>query len=621
MKASQEARSFWTRDNGDTDCLPFQAQGGCADLIRAIDWNQTPLGPMDRWDAGLVSTLNLMLGTRFPMFLAWGPEHLLFYNDAYEPVLSGKKRSMGRPFHLVFPEAWTRTGPLLRHALAGESVYLEDFPVPLERDGEIADSWWSFCYSPVYAQQGDIRGVLGVVHETTRRVLTEQALWASEAALRSVTDKAPALMWRCDPEGRFDWVNQRLEDYGAVSAAGGGWADLVHPDEREEGRAIHDACVSAGRPYEAQQRVRRRDGSYRWHLVRAQQMFDEAGQLVGWCGSAVDIDDWRAAAEQVTERDARFHEISASATSLIWSADAATRRVEGLNPRFRAPWALPSDGTPIVWEDWVATLHPDDRSNMLAVFDRVVSGETIQGEFRANAPDGTPRWFHATAFPIPDHNGVVRRIGGLLVEVRRSSEVRVYLVGAEHDDALAASLAGDDCRIRRFEGLSALRSVVDDLLPGVIVIGRSASLDEVLEAAPALKANAQRLPWIVVGPLEDRLSEVVQLMKHGAANVISDTAPVEAVCSAVRAAQPTQAPTVARTPASKARDRLAQLSLRERQVLEGLAAGGTNKTIAIQLSLSPRTVETYRAQLMDRLGVRTLADLLRLAADAAAAER
>lgn len=577
---------------------------------------------MDRWDPGLVSTLNLVLGTRFPMFFTWGPEHLLFYNDAYEPVLSGKARCMGRPFHLVFPEAWARTGPLLRHALTGESVYLEDFPVPLERDGEIADSWWSFCYSPIHSQQGDIRGVLGVVHETTRRVLTEQALWASETALRSVTDQAPALMWRCDPEGRFEWVNQRLEDYAAVSVtAGRGWADLIHPDERDEGYAIHDACVAAGRPYEAQQRVRGLDGGYRWHLVRAQQMLDETGQLVGWCGSAVDIDDWRAAAEQITERDTRFHEISASASSLIWSADVATRRVEGLNPRFRAPWALPSDGTPIVWEDWVATLHPEDRSNMLGVFDRVVGGETIQGEFRANAPDGTPRWFHATAFPIPDHNGVVRRIGGLLVEVRRTSESRVYLIGAEHDDALAASLIADDCRIRRFDSLAAFRAVIDDLLPGVAVIGRSVSLGELLEATPALKSNTPRLPWIVVGPLQDHLSEVVQLMKHGATNVLSDTAPVDAILAAVRAAQPVTAPAAARTPASQARDRIAQLSLRERQVLEGLAAGGTNKTIALKLSLSPRTVETYRAQLMDRLGVRTLADVLRLAADAAAAER
>lgn len=616
MTAMSELKTFASRDHVDT--AGFKALGPCAEAIRAGAWERTPLGPLQGWDASLVSALNLMLSTRFPMFLTWGEDNHLFFNDAYAPVLTGKPNPMGQPFHKVFPEARAEVGPLLDRALQGESVYLEDFHVPLSRDGKIADSWWSFCYSPILSDSGQINGVLGVVHETTRRVLTEQALWSNEAALRGLMDKTPALMWRCEPDGRLHWANQRLEDYAGVRAtAHARWNDFVHPADLAEARAIHAQCLAEGRPFETQQRLARKDGTFRWHVVRAQQLFDETGKVVGWCGSAVDIDDWRAAADQVSAEDARFREISTAATSLIWSADVASRRLEGLNPRFRSAWTLPCDGAPILWEDWVATLHPEDRGDMARIFDRVAAGETVESNFRADGPDGAPRWFHATAFPIIDPSGAVRRIGGLLVEITRPCDSRAYLVGMDQGEVLTQRLTHDGFRVRRFSSLSNLLAVIDDLLPGAVVIGPQEALADIVDAAPALKLNASRLPWIVVGSMQDHLSEVVLLMKNGAANVLSDSASFETIRSAVLAVQPARERPAQPAASPEARQKIAQLTTRERQVLDGLVAGGTNKTIALALSLSPRTVETYRAQLMDRLGVRTLAELLRLAAEAA----
>ncbi|MES2035647.1 MAG: LuxR C-terminal-related transcriptional regulator [Pseudomonadota bacterium] len=274
-----------------------------------------------------------------------------------------------------------------------------------------------------------------------------------------------------------------------------------------------------------------------------------------------------------------------------------------------------------MWEDWVETLHPDNRGEIVGIFDRVAAGETVQGSFRVDAPDGSPRWFHATAFPIVDAEGCVRRIGGLLVEAPRTKEARVYLVAPGDELTLPQALAADGCRVRRFDALAGLLDVIDDLLPGAVVIGSQEPLTNILNASMALKQNARRLPWIVVGSLNNDLNAVVQLMKSGAANILADDAPPEAIRSAVLTALPNpddpspSAPAPAPGP-SDARQKIAQLSTRERQVLEGLAAGGTNKTIALNLALSPRTVETYRAQLMDRLGVRTLAELIRLVSEA-----
>ena len=58
-----------------------------ADLIRGFDWATTPLGPVDLWPDTLVTAVNLLLGSRHPMFLWWGPELIQFYNDGYRPAL------------------------------------------------------------------------------------------------------------------------------------------------------------------------------------------------------------------------------------------------------------------------------------------------------------------------------------------------------------------------------------------------------------------------------------------------------------------------------------------------------------------------------------------------------
>ncbi|MES2035648.1 MAG: PAS domain-containing protein [Pseudomonadota bacterium] len=607
----------WSYDRNEAARL--SAQGNCADMIRSWPWGETPLGPIEHWDQSLISALNFMLGTRFPMFLTWGAQNHIFYNDAYEPALSGKSNVLGRPLQSVFPEAWPQLGPLVRRALKGEAVYLEDFSVPLYRDGQVSETWWSFCYSPILSSRSVIMGLLGVVLETTQRVLTEEALWTSEATLRAVTDEAPTLLWRCDPDGALTWHNRRFEEYTHVGASQKGyWQDLVHEDDAAEARSIHAECLASGGPFKAEQRLRAADGLYRRFLVRAQQVFDDAGDLIGWYGSAARMDDTLSEPDSADDMGERFREFSSAAGGMIWSADIASRRIEGLNPAFRSAWALPSDGA-IPLQDWIATLHPEDRAQMVGTFDRAAAGESVHGSFRAPAPDGSPRWFHISAFPIADAAGEVRRVGGLLVDVTKTVDRRAYLIDSPDNDELANAIQRDGYRVRRFGRIADFLEIIDDLQPGVVVIGSGAPLEDTQRAAETLKLNAQRMPWIAIGAFSENLGAAVRLMKYGAANVLADTASIEALRTAINAAQADQIGHAPRKPAGDANQRLAQLSTRETEVLRGLVAGATNKEIAISLSLSPRTVETYRAQLMDRLGVRTLAELLKLAAEAAVA--
>lgn len=594
----------------------LRARGACADSIRASDWSETPIGDIHAWDGAFVAALELILGSGFPMFLTWGPDHQFFFNDAYAPVVSDKGDCLGRPFRRIFPEAWPTIEPAFLRAFAGEATYDEDLEVPLARNHRLARTWWSFSYSPARDSFGAVRGVLGVVYETTRRLLAEQSLLTSEAALRAMTDTAPALLWRCDADGRLAWMNRRLERYlGAEALGDSRFQDRFHADDREAAEAAHARAVARNGPFEGQFRLRDLHGGHRWFFIRAQQVWDGEGVLIGWSGSAVDIQDWRAAADRAEASENLIREVSAAESTLMWTADLAERRISGLNPDFRSAWALPFGDGAVDWDEWLAVIHPEDRPPVLGAVERVAVGETLQGKFRVETGAGL-RWFHATAFPITGEDGAVRRIGGLLVDVTRDIDPRVYVIEADPSaqNRLLHAFTRAGFKTRSFEDACALARVSDDLMPGVVVLASDKPYDDVAHAASILRMGGRRLPWVVAAALDDRLDAVVRLMKLGAADVLDRNAPLDQLVSAVRAAMPVRE--VQSEGAPEARRKIAELSRREREVLDGLLAGGTNKSIALDLSLSPRTVETYRAQLMDRLGARSLADLLNLAREA-----
>ena len=537
-----------------------------ADAIRRADWSRGALGPIEDWDAGLTGALETILEARFPMFIAWGDELTFFFNDAYEPVLQGKPASLGEPLRTIFPEAWSRVGPLIAQAVEGQASYFEDFEVPLVRNALLSSTWWSFSYSPLRAEDGSIGGVLGVVYETTRRLLADEALRSSEAALRTVTDMTPGMLWRCDPDGRLTWINQRLGAYFGLEQPGAAhWDDFVWPEDITTARKAIEECISARRPFEHQQRLRGADGRYRWFMVRCQQVLDGRGEVTGWCGSAIDIDEWRMAAAALSDGAGALHDFYGAGATLLWVADVETRWVTPVNTQSGPSWALSPDGEPRRWEQWAETVHGDDRAQFMAVFDRVTSGKTGQSKFRLVTGTGPARRFQLTAFPIGDGTGAVRRIGGLVVEIGRDLEPRAYLVDPDpvRADALSQAFARRGFRVRTFSSPADLDAVSDDLLAGVVIMGVDHDMDAVTKAAARLQ-QASHLSWIAVGDFETRLEDVVRLMKLGASDVLSRPAP-DAVADAGQAALALARPEPAKAAAPEtARQKIERLSRRER---------------------------------------------------------
>ena len=158
-------------------------------LMRAMDWSETPLGPVDTWPQSLRTLVSTCLNSRFPILIWWGGGLVKLYNDAYMPIIGSKHPgALGRRGKEVWPEIWPIIGPMLEGVLSrGEATWSENILLPLERHGFSEECYFTFSYSPVRDETGGVGGVFTAVTETTgyvvgeRRLKTLQALAATAA--------------------------------------------------------------------------------------------------------------------------------------------------------------------------------------------------------------------------------------------------------------------------------------------------------------------------------------------------------------------------------------------------------------------------------------------------------
>jgi len=155
--------------------------GEMADLIRSFDWSKSVLGPVETWSDTLITTVNMLLASRHPMFLWWGPELIQFYNDGYRPSLRADKHpsAVGQRGIECWPEIWPIIGPQIQAVMErGESSWHANQLVPINRNGKLEEVFWTYSYSPVRDKNGNLQGVLVVCSETTEQVLSERRLRA-----------------------------------------------------------------------------------------------------------------------------------------------------------------------------------------------------------------------------------------------------------------------------------------------------------------------------------------------------------------------------------------------------------------------------------------------------------
>jgi signal transduction histidine kinase len=180
--------------NSGSDDL-FAGGGDMGALMRATDWSKTGLGPVETWPKSLKTMLGVLLGSRFPMLLWWGPDLLHLYNDAYRPILRDKHpASLGAPAARVWAEVWDIAGPMAKSVQdGGPATWTEDLQLFISSGAMAEETYFTFSYSPVPGDDGAVGGVLNTVQETTAKVQGERQIrMLHDIAARTAEAKSEA---------------------------------------------------------------------------------------------------------------------------------------------------------------------------------------------------------------------------------------------------------------------------------------------------------------------------------------------------------------------------------------------------------------------------------------------
>ncbi|WP_025754495.1 MULTISPECIES: ATP-binding protein [unclassified Pseudomonas] len=211
--------------------------GLMAERIRNHDWAATTLGPLQHWPDPLKTSLALCLASRFPQAVLWGPDLLTLHNDAFSQILGQKPSALGIPFRAVWQEAWADIGHMANRALAGEAVYIEDFPLVIDRNGSPERAYFTFCYSPIRDHDGKVLGMLDTVTETTASVLANQRLKFLDDLGRAVADATA-------PDQILATTTRLLVEHLQLSSCA---YAVMEPDE--DGFTICGDAVAPGSPH------------------------------------------------------------------------------------------------------------------------------------------------------------------------------------------------------------------------------------------------------------------------------------------------------------------------------------------------------------------------------------
>lgn len=255
-----------------------RAPGLMSERVRQFDWSRNALGPIEHWPVALRLSVESVLATHIASCVVWGPHLITIYNDAFRIILGNKPEALGRSFQDVWSEAWHAIGPIAERALAGQATFIEDFELPIDRYGRPEIAYFTFCYSPVRDEHGEVVGMVDTVIETTGKMVAEAlAREAAQSLEKQVADRTSdrnRLWMRSDAllmVARFD---------GTVAAVNPAWTAVlgwseaetvgrhaltfVHPDDMPVMHQELKALEQGAPRRNGTLRYRRRDGAVRW---------------------------------------------------------------------------------------------------------------------------------------------------------------------------------------------------------------------------------------------------------------------------------------------------------------------------------------------------------------------
>ncbi len=421
--------------------LAFLSGGGKAgEHMRALDWAATPFGPPETWPVALQTLVSVMLGAKQAKFIAWGPSQLMLYNDAYADILGFKHpHSFGRPLLEVWAESRDQLAPIIEQVYAGSSVHMDDLQLTMHRHGYPEETHFSFSYTPVRDEAGNVAGFYCPCVETTAQVLAERKLRDEIDRQRRLFDQAPGFIAIYQgPDHVFDFTNAtHARLFGDRHVIGKpvreAYPDLVGDNFIDQ----LDQVFRTGERVTGTQMLFRLKGEVpggpteRYINYVCEPIKNETGHVTGIFVEGYDVTEQFRAEQALRASEQEFAALARSLPNGMWSA-LPSGELDWVND-----WLLTFTGIDDkrLLREWLeGWTHPEDQASVEAAWKAAVqSGSIYETTFRLQRFDGQYGWHLVRAVPVYTDTGEVLKWIGTTTDIheqKRATE-QLQLLNAE----------------------------------------------------------------------------------------------------------------------------------------------------------------------------------------------
>lgn len=247
-----------------------------------------------------------------------------------------------------------------------------------------------------------------------------------EIDLSRLIDALPGLMWTATPDGEAEIVGSGWLEYTGLSAedaAGVGWQQALHPNDRVRLLEEWSAIIASEQPGDVEARLRRHDGVFRRFLFRASPLRDEAGRVERWCGITTDIEDRISAEEALREQQRNYQDVIDGLPAYVTLFGRDGSMV------YANQWALDYHG--LTLEQLKASsgcVHPDDWDETMALWYRsIADGQPYESEARLLRREGVYRWNWVRGLPLHDADGRIEFWYGACIDIHEMKNAQAQL--------------------------------------------------------------------------------------------------------------------------------------------------------------------------------------------------
>ena len=397
--------------------------------IRDHDWQGTPMGPPEQWPVALKALLGVMIDGNQPMFIVWGPEQTLLYNDGYAELLGDKHpEALGHPHLEVWHEIADDLRPLAAQAYAGTPVHDDDITLWMERHGHREETHFAFGYTPIRSEGGRVDGFFCATTEITGQIMAERKVRESETRNRQILDSAiDYAIIATDREGlvtRWNAGAERILGWTEEEMCGQPVDRFFTPEDRAADRPRIEMQLALDTGIGTDERWhQRKDGERFWANGEMTPLRGDDGTVVGFVKVPRDRTEQRLAEGALRQSQGELAvaldelkeankvlagNVAATAAERdrLWESSPDLLLVlshEGVIQAVNPAWTkllgwFPDELLNMRLEQFV---HADDKAELKPLLDDV-DGDTVIMENRYRHKDGSYCWFQ-WAVVLADH--------------------------------------------------------------------------------------------------------------------------------------------------------------------------------------------------------------------------